>query len=87
MEEKKKSSDKKSNEKLEFQWKKAGKTSFIWKREFYNKYVVEGIMKKVKSYNIIIQIKMARRNMHHLSFRMMSLIYPSMVLRCFLGEN
>ena len=30
MEEKKKSSDKKSNEKLEFQWKKAGKTSFIW---------------------------------------------------------
>ena len=30
MEEKKKSSGKKSNEKLEFQWKKAGKTSFIW---------------------------------------------------------
>ena len=30
MEEKKKSSDKKSNEKLEFQWKKAGRTSFIW---------------------------------------------------------
>ena len=30
MEEKKKSSNKKSNEKLEFQWKKAGKTSFIW---------------------------------------------------------
>ena len=30
MEEKKKSSDRKSNEKLEFQWKKAGKTSFIW---------------------------------------------------------